>query len=151
MFRTKNTPGRVLPSFSNFPELTKLALIAAIVLLIFQLLTDGLFLVTNQISKTYQVDVFYWAARLLISAAALWLSVWGISRTTILLFVFSVYILGNSLLGARGLPDEAFDVFTEILPADWPVSSSISIAIFICINIFLFYCHWSSLKLVDSK
>ncbi len=151
MFRTKKTPEQVWPSFSNWPKLMKVALITAIALLISQLLTDGLFLISNLSSKTYQVDVFYWAARLLISAVALGLSILGISRTAIFLFVFNFYLLGNSLLLIRGLPDVAFVTFTEIFSVETSVSGSMYSTVFASIGICLIYCQLTTAKLVTPK
>ncbi len=154
MFRTKKTPEEVWPSFSNWPKLMKVALITAIVLLIFKLLTDGLFLVSNLSTKTYQVDVFYWTARLLISAAILRFAILGMGRKTDFLNLASSYTLGNALLDTlwmRPPADEIDGTFTELISVDWSVSGNIYISVFIGIGISLVYCHWASWKWAKSK
>ncbi len=150
MFRTKKTSKQFLPSFSNWPKLMKAALITAIALLIFQLLTDGLFLVSNLSSKTYQVDSFYWIGRLLISAATLWFSILGINRKINFLVVAVIYSSGNTLLRMPGPTDEAFVTYIEVLSVNLSVSGNIYITTFAGISISLLYVYWASWKLAKS-
>ncbi len=154
MFRTEKTPEQVWPSFSNWPKLMKVALITAILLLSFKLLTDGLFLVSNLSTKTYQVDVFYWTARLLISAVTVRLAILGIGRKTDFIGVALNYFLGNLLLDflwMRDPTDEIYGTFAEIISVDQSVSGYIYISFFVGIGISLIYCELASLKLAKSK